>query len=259
MKTVLCMASTVSDTHPTFSRLTESRSGKSWRAAAPAVIVIVGVVALIAYLASNISSSSQRASVAERDANQYREQLTGMSKQVSNLQGEVSLLRSPGRTTVILQAPAAGKAKKGAEAQRSNAWAAVTWGEQPDGKSWMRVHAYGLSQNPDNGQTYHVWMQPQTGDPVDVGALEVDRNGDGFAMKSDLPGIDQGKAAMLTLDASGAKQPGDVVARADLPKLQPTMNTAPKADQGQANTAPNADQNQARPGSDTQQMHQGGK
>ena len=244
------MDTTLSDTRPTFSRLTEGKARQSWRAALPAVIVIVAFVALVAYLASSLSSHSQRASLAERDANQYREQLTAMSKQVSNLQSDVSLSRSPGRTTVLLLAPEAPSGKKRAETPASTAWGAVTWGEQPDGKSWMRVNAYGLSQTLEGGKAYHVWMQPLTGDPVDVGVLDVDRNGSGFAMKSELAAIDQGKAVMLTTDADNSKQPGDVIARADLPKLQPTA--APGAqDKG--------DQNQARPGTQTQQMHQGGE
>jgi hypothetical protein len=239
------MATTLSDTRPSFARLTESRKTRSWRAALPAVVVIVAFVALIGYLASSLSSYSQRASVAERDANQYREQLTAMGKQVGDLQKEVTLDRSPGRTTVILQA-AAPIGRKGAAAPADKAWAAVTWGELPSGKSWIRVNAYGLSQSAEAGKAYHVWMQPQTGDPIDVGTLEIDQNGSGFAMKSDLPGIDQGKAVMLTADPDKAKQPGDVIAKADLPKLLPTMTAPPKAQE-----------NQARPGDDTQQMHQG--
>lgn len=242
------MATILSDTRPSFSRLTEGRKSRSWRAALPAVIVIVAFVALLAYLASNVSTYSQKAALAERDANQYRDQLTGMSKQVGDLQKEVTLDRSPGRTTVILQA-AATPAKKGAAAPADKSWAAVTWGELPNGKSWMRVNAYGLGQGAE-GKTFHVWMQPQTGDPVDVGALEVDQNGSGFAMKSDLPGIDQGKSVMLTADADNSKQPGDVIAKADLPKLQPTMT---------ATAGEKPPENQARPGSDTQQMHQTGK
>ena len=171
-----------------------------------------------------------------------------MSKQVGDLQKEVALDRSPGRTTVILQAAAA-PAKKGAPAAATaeKSWAAVTWGEMPNGKSFMRVAAYGLAHGAE-GKTFHVWMQPQTGDPVDVGALDIDPNGSGFAMKSDLPAIDQGKSVMLTADAENSKQPGDTLAKADLPKLQPTMTGAEKAPE-----------NQAKPGSDTQQMHQGGK
>jgi len=243
------MDTTASDKHPTFSRLTEGRAGRSWRTALPAVIVIVAFVALVTYLASRLSSNTQRAAVAERDANQARDQVTAMSKQVATLQGEVSLARSPGRTTVILQPAQTGKAKKGAAAPPSSAWAAITWGEQPDGKSWMRVYAYGLSQGLEGGKTYHVWLEPQTGDPVDIGVVDADRNGDGFAMKGDLPGIDQGKAVLLTTEPDKSRQPGDVLARADLPKLQPT--TTP----GQAKP----DENQSRPGGVTQQMHESGK
>jgi cell division protein FtsB len=259
------MPDTVTDTRPTFSRLTEGKARQSWRAAVPIVVILVAIVGLLGYLASNISSSSQRAMAAERDANQYRDQIASMTKQVGDLQKEVTLDRSPGRTTVVLQAeqPAAKKSKKAAAAPAAaSAWAAVTWGELPNGKSWMRVNAYGLQQNLDN-KTYHVWMQPTSGDPVDVGALEVDQNGSGFAMSSTLPAIDQGKSVMLTTDASGAKQPGDVVAKADLPKLQPTMQQAP-AGQAQnsaqgGSQAPAQGDNQAKSSGDTQRMHQGGK
>ncbi|HEY6912979.1 MAG TPA: hypothetical protein VI356_26605 [Myxococcales bacterium] len=270
------MPDTVTDTRPTFSRLTEGKARQSWRAAVPIVVILVAIVALLAYLASNISSSSQRAMAAERDANQYRDQITSMTKQVGDLQKEVALDRSPGRTTVILQGeqPAAKKSKKAAAPAAAPAWAAATWGELPNGKSWMRVNAYGL-QNLDNNKTYHVWMQRTSGDPVDVGGLDVDQNGSGFAMSSDLPGIDQGKGVMLTIDASGAKQPGDVVAKADLPKLQPTMQQAPagqaqNAAQGGSQATPQGGSeatppqnaqgdNQAKSSGDTQRMHQGGK
>jgi hypothetical protein len=271
------MADTVTDTRPQFSRLTEGKSTKSWRAAVPIVVILVAVVALLGYLASNISSSSQRAAMAERDANQYRDQITTMTKQVGDLQKEVALGRSPGRTTVVLQSaePTAKKSKaKSAAPATSSAWAAVTWGELPNGKSWMRVNAYGLQQNLEGGKSYHVWMQPASGDPVDVGPIDVDQNGSGFAMGNDLPGIDQGKAVMLTTDASGAKQPGDVVAKADLPKLQPTLTQAPAGQaqnaapgesqatpdkaQGANQAAPQGD-NQAKSSDDTKRMHQNGK
>jgi hypothetical protein len=254
------MESTVTDTRPTFSRLTEGKAGRSWRAAVPAVVVIVAFVALVAYLASNISSSSQRASTAERDAGQYREQVTAMTKQVGDLQKEITLARSPGRTTVIIEA-AQPAGKKGAAPAASKSWAAVTWGELPTGKSWMRVNAYGLRQDLEGKAAYHVWVQPVSGEPVDVGAVEVDPNGSGFAMKSDLPAIDQGKSVMLTIDPSDAKQPGEVVGRADLPKLRSTMTQAPA--QAQDQNAPAAQgqpaQSQAKPGTDKQQMHKTGK
>jgi len=250
----------MTDTRPTFSRLTEGKARQSWRAALPIVLVIALVVALVGYLASNISSSSQRAAAAERDANQFREQLTAMGKQVGELQKEVALSKSPGRTTVILEAaaPAAtGKKKAAAPAAGPKSWAVVTWGELPSGRSWMRANGYGLNQNLEAGKAYHVWMQPAAGDPVDVGALDVDQNGGGFGMGSDLPGIDQGKGVMLTIDASGSKQPGEVVARAELPKLQATMAAGQEAQgQGPAQGAP---ENQGRSGEETPKMHKEGK
>src|SRR5437763_17147650 len=249
------METSTTDTRPQFSRITEGTQRHSWRAAVPAVVVLVVFIGLIAYLASSLSSYSQRASAAERDANQYRDQVAAMGKQVGDLQKDVSLARSPGRTTVIIEAPQ--PAKKGAAPAANRSWAAVTWGELPTGKSWMRVSACGLSQNLDGGKTYHLWMAPQTGDPVDIGAIEIDQNGSGFIMKSDLPGVDQGKAVMLTIDAHDAKQPGEVVAKADLPKLQPTL--AAPASQAQDTRPTPASENKAKAGADTQQMHQTGK
>ena len=59
---------TMTDTRPTFSRLTEGKATQSWRAAVPAVVVIVAFVALIAYLASSVSTYSQRWMNSVRDA-----------------------------------------------------------------------------------------------------------------------------------------------------------------------------------------------
>ena len=229
---------TITDTRPRFARLTEGRATRSWRKAVPAVIIISAVIALLGYLASAMSSAEQRAMSAERDSQQTKEQTVGYTKQITSLQRDNALARSPGRTTVILES-ADKKAKQGA------AWAAVTWGELPDGKTFMRVNAYGLEPKLDGGKAYQLWMQPLTGDPVHVGALEADQNGSGFAMNSELPAVDQGKTVMLTADAESAKQPGDPIAQADLPKLKPAV-TAPPA----------SDEPQAKAGSTSQQMHQ---
>jgi hypothetical protein len=259
MKTVAPMDTSATDTRPTFSRLTEGKTRHSWRAAVPVVLVLVGFVALIAYLGTRLSTYSQRAEVADRDANQYRDQVTAITKQVGDLQKDVTLARSPGRTTVILQAAQPEKAQRGKKAaahSTGGAWAAVTWGELPDGKTWMRVNAYGLSPSLEGGKVYRVWMQPQSGDPVEIGVLEADQNGSGYAMKSDLPAIDQGKSVMLTTDAQDAKRPGDAIARADLPTLKPTATAEPPQPGEQT---PAARGPQAKSGAETQPMHQSGK
>ena len=256
------MDTTATDSRPTFSRLTEGKTRHSWRAAVPVVVVLVAIAALVAYLASRLSSYSQRADVAERDANQYRDQVAAITKQVGDLQKDVTLARSAGRTTVILEAaqPAKGQGGKKKAATPGGAWAAVAWGELPNGKTWMRVNAYGLSPSLEGGKGYHVWMQPQSGDPVDIGVLEADQNGSGFAIKLDLPPIDQGKSVMLTMDAQDAKRPGDVVASADLPKLKPTPTAAlPQAQAQPGEQAPATQTPQAKSGGETQQMHQPGK
>src|SRR5437588_211497 len=210
--------------------------------AAPAVVVLVALAALLAYLASALSSADQRAMSAERDNAQIREQSTAVTRQMINLQKDIALAKSPGRTTVILD-PADGK-----KAKDGSSWAAVVWGELPDGKSFMRVNGYGLGDKPKG--TYRVWMQPQSGDPINLGDLEVDQNGSGFTMTTDLPPVDQGKSVMMTDDPPGTKQPGQVLAKADLPTLKPipiTTATPPPA------TPP--DVPQAKTGSETQQMH----
>lgn len=227
---------TMSDTRPTFSRLTEGRATQSWRSAIPAVLVVVGFVALLLYLASALSSAESRAMNAERDASQNKESSEALVKRISAMQNEQALLETAGRTTVILQP---GKSDK------TETWAAVTWGEQPDGHSYMRGYGYGLQKLDDN-KSYHLWLLPKDGSPIDLGALE-DANGSGFVMKTDLPPVDQGKTAELTIDDDNAKQPGDVVATADLPNLEPTtMKPAASSEPGQAKS-----------GNTSQQMHQG--
>ena len=229
---------TTTDTRPRFKRLTEGRAKRSWLAALPAVIIIVAFVSLLGYLASTLSAAEQRAMAAERDSQQTKEQGQGYTKQITGLQRDNALAKSPGRTTVILEA--ADKTAKG------TTWAAVTWGELPDGKTFMRASAYGLAPKLDGGKTYHLWMQPLNGAPVDIGALESDQNGSGFTMNSELPAVDQGKAVMLTTDAEGAKEPGEAVAKADLPKLKPSVTAPPVTN----------DLPQAKTGTTSQQMHQ---
>ncbi len=230
------MALTMTDTRPTFSRLTEGKATQSWRSAIPAVVIVVAFVALLAYLASALSSAEQKGMAAQRDAADARTQSEGLTKQIAGLQHDDALLRSPGRTTVILQS----------SDKKEKSWAAVTWGELPSGKSFMRVNGYGLDDKLEGGKTYHAWLALQSGNPIDLGELSPDSNASGFTMATDLPPVDQGKQVLLTLAASGAKEPGDTVAKADLPKLTPSKVTE----------APPSDQPQAKSGSTSQQMHQ---
>jgi anti-sigma-K factor RskA len=251
----------MTDTKPTFARLTGRKTSNSWRAALPAVVVVVALVALLGYLASSVSSYSQKAAVAQRDADDARQQMATMTKQVGTMQTDLAAARDPGRTTVILQSgdiakPAA--SKKGAAAATAQnpetSWAAATWGEASGGKTWMRIDAYGLVKL-ENGQGFHVWLTPASGEPVNLGALDADQNGSAYLLANNLPALDQGKSLTLSQDDPGAKQPTKVLAKADLPKLQPSVSSAPPAQapaQGQKNDLP-----QARSSDSTQQMHQG--
>jgi hypothetical protein len=247
------MDNTLTDTRPTFARLTEKRTSVAWRAALPAVIVGVGFAALVAYLASSVSTSEQKAIAARKEADQAREQTASLLKQQSHMQADLALARDPGRVAVILRAQQPEKAAKGKKVQAaspSSTWAAATWGESGDGRTWMRVDAYGLSEHPEDGGNYHAWMMPASGDPIDLGAFDTNPNGSGFLMTTNLPPIDQGKSIALSID-TGAKQMGKVVAQADLPKLQPMHNAAPQATPSTLDQPP-----QAKAGETPQQMHQ---
>ncbi|SRR5713226_7888506 len=99
--------------------------------------------------------------------------------------------------------------------------------------------------SPKAARLSHLWFTPQAGDPIDLGALDADGDGNAFVMVSELPAVDQGKAVVLTADAPGSKQPGDVIASAELPKLKP-QHAAPAS----------AETPQAKSGNTSQQMHQ---
>jgi anti-sigma-K factor RskA len=257
MEMVVGMDTSVTDTRPTFARLTEGKAHRSWRSAVPAVVVVVALVALLAYLASSLSSASQKAMSAQRDADDAHQQMATMTKQVGTLQQDLTLARDPGRTTVMLapvDASASTSKKKATAATPSpeTAWAAVTWGEAAGGKTWMRVNAYGLAKL-ENGQAFHLWLTPASGNPVDVGTLDADQNGSAYLIAQNLPGLDQGKSVTLSQDDSGAKAPTKVLAKADLPKLQPSASAAAPAAppaQNSQNALP-----QARSTDTTQQMH----
>lgn len=214
---------------PSFSRLTEGRATSSWKAAIPIVVAVVAVIAALAYLASQLTSSSEKLAAAQRDSEAARQSVDGFQKQASQLQAENALLKSAGRTTVMLESatPAAkGKTAKGSAEASPTGWAAATWGEAVDGKSWMRVAAYGL-QAPADGKSYHLWFTPVTGAPVDAGKLDPAADGSAFAMMKDLPAVDQGKSLAVSLDDDTAKAQGEALMTAKLPTLKPSA--APKS------------------------------
>ncbi len=226
---------------PPFSRLTESRgASSSWRVAIPIVLVAVAVVAALAYLASQLTTSSEKLAAAQRDSEASKQSVDGFQKQTSQLQADNALLRTAGRTTLMLEAakPATKSKKKTTDAAEPSAgWAAATWGEAADGKTWMRVSAYGL-QAPANGKAYHLWFTPTTGAQIDAGRLEPAADGSAFAMMKDLPAVDQGKSVALALNEEGAKASGEPLMAAQLPTLKATV-AAPKA-AAPAQTAPAA-------------------
>jgi hypothetical protein len=213
------METTIADTRPYFSRLTGSKASNSWRSAIPVVVVVVAFVALLGYLASKLSSYSQDLGAAQRDAAASRQQYEASLKHDAVLQRDLTMARSAGRTTVILQ----GKTKDGA-------WAAATWGESQDGKTWMRFSAYGLATAP-SGKEYHAWVLPKSGDPAPAGTFAPDNDGTAFAMAGSLPAVDQAQSVILSLDAENAKVPDQVLIESPLPALKSEVAAAPAQQQ----------------------------
>lgn len=220
------MATTpMTESGPMFNRVVERGRTSSWRAAAPAVVVLVLAVVTLAYLASKMSSYSQQAAASEREVQASRQQLEATLKRTAVMEKDLNMARSPGRTTVTLESKAKG----------AKSWAVATWGESEDGKTWMRTLAYGL-QPATEGKVVHAWLLPQSGAPVDAGKLEAAQDGNAIALGMNLPAIDQGKRLVITLDADNAKEPGEVLMATDLPKLASSQR-APAAPAAAADQA----------------------
>lgn len=227
MKTLGDMAQSIASDVPSFSRLTGSRRSSSWTIALPATFLAVALVVLMAWLAARASSRQAQLESLQRDAAASQQTLSAAQKQVQTVQSQLELLRDPGRTTVVLQSTApAGRMKKGAVANSS--WGAAAWGES-NGKSWVRLDAYGLV-NPPQGKALMVWFAPLQGAPVALGKLEPSPSGTAQLEAKDLPGVDQGKRLFASLEAENAKAPaGPVLFAADLPKLVPQSKPLPQA------------------------------
>jgi hypothetical protein len=153
--------------------------------------------------------------------------VTQLQQRAVTVEGDLARLRNPGRTTIILRAPtpAPARGRRAAEQQTSGAWGAATWGEQADGKTWVRLEAYGLPQ----GKNVDLWFEPAQGAPVLASKLDPSQDGSAFAEGKDLPGLADGKRLVISADAEDAKQPGDVLAQADLPKLKGTEGQSASA------------------------------
>src|SRR3989442_1347756 len=202
MPTLVVMATTTVGNQP-FSRIVESRKTSSWSIGIPVAIVVVIAVALLGYFAAKASQAREQLAVAQQGVQQQQQQVTQIQQRLGVLDAELNRLRDPGRTTVILQSAVAGKRAKAATA----AWGAATWGEQTDAKSWMRLNAYGLAPAPA-GKTYQFWFVSASGDSMLAGKLDPNTEGSAFIEGKDLPGGDQGKMAVVSLDEDNAKTPG---------------------------------------------------
>ena len=220
MRTVPSMATTTVENQP-FSRIVEQRKTSSWSIGLPVAILAVVIVALLAWLAAKWSQSSQALTAAQQDAQQQRVAMGQLQQRTSQVEGDLVRLRDPGRTTLLLQSTA--KPKKGAAAP--TAWGAATWGELADGKTWVRLNAYGLAQ-PGQGKVYELWFEPASGDPIQAGKLDVSQDGSAFAEGKDLPGVDHGKRLAVALQDENAKAPGEIVIQAALPKMAPIAHAS---------------------------------
>jgi cell division protein FtsB len=223
MATLVVMATTTAGNQP-FSRIVDSGKTSSWSIGIPVAIVIVIAIALLAYFAAKASQAREQLALAEQGSQQQQQQVTQIQQRLGVLDAELNRLRDPGRTTVILQSAATGKRTKEASA----AWGAATWGEQTDAKSWMRLNAYGLAPAPA-GKAYQFWFVSASGDSMLAGKLDANIEGSAFVEGKDLPGVDQGKMALVSLDDENAKTHGQPLFQAQLPKLTPSQHASPPA------------------------------
>ena len=220
------MATTRTVTSPEpFSRIVEARSTSSWRAAIPAATIVIAAVIAAAYFAAKASEQSQLLAGARTEMQQNVQSLSQLQSRTATMEADLARLRTAGRTTVILKPAASKAARKGADTT-SSSWGAATWGEQADGKTWIRMDAYGLAQAPQ-GKGYQVWFEGADGNVAEIAKLDVAPDGSAFAEGKDLPAVDQGKRIFVSLDDEEAKKPGSEVFQADLPKLKPMASAAP--------------------------------
>ena len=223
MLTLVDMATTTTGEQP-FSRIVETKKTTSWSMGVPIAVFVVVAVALIAYFAAKGTQAHEQAAQAQQAMEQQQQAVTQMQQKLAAIDADLSRLRDPGRTTVILQSASAGKRGKAS----SNGWGAATWGEQQDGKSWVRLSAYGLNTAP-SGKNYDLWFVSGSGDSMLAGKLEPNTDGTAFVDGKDLPAVDQGKSLVVALDDENAKSPGQVLFQASLPKLTPSQHAAPAA------------------------------
>ena len=227
------MATTRTATSPEpFSRIVEARATSSWRAAIPAAVIVIGAVIAAAYFAAKASEQSQLLAGTRAEMQQNTQAVSQLQSRAATMEGDLARLRTAGRTTVILKPAASKAARKGAEAAPTS-WGAATWGEQADGKTWIRMDAYGLAQ-PPQGKVYGLWFEGADGSVVEVAKLDPAQDGSAFGEGKELPGVDKGKRLFVSLDEDDAKKPsGTEVFQAELPKLKP-MASAPSAQAGVA-------------------------
>jgi anti-sigma-K factor RskA len=196
--------------------------------AIPATFLGVALIILMAWLAARASSRQQQLDVLQKEYAATQKTLEAAQKQVVGLQSDLETARDPGRTTVVLQAPAGKAVARGAKPGAAAAWAAATWGETT-GKSWIRLSAYGVTA-PAQGQAIKVWFEPRQGSPIELGRLDPSQAGTALVEAKGLPEVDQGKRILASIEPEAAKAPGsNVLFEANLPKLEPVTKAAPAA------------------------------
>jgi hypothetical protein len=181
----------------------------------------------MAWLAARASSRQTQLETLQRDLAAVQQTMAAAQKQVAMVQADLEMARDPGRTTVVMEAPATAKGRQAARPDAA-AWGAAVWGES-QGKSWHRISAYGLQPAP-RGHQIHAWFEPIKGAPLPLGKLEPAPNGTALLEAKDLPGVDQGKRLFVSVQETNAKAPGGpVLFEASLPKLVPQTKVAPDA------------------------------
>ena len=113
------MATTHIANTPSFSRIVSKGRPTSWSLGIPITVLVVAMLALVAFFASRASSYSTQLEESQRNMAAMQQASDANAKKAAGLEGEMALLSSPGSTSVTL-APT--KASNGA-------WASAVIGD----------------------------------------------------------------------------------------------------------------------------------
>ncbi len=200
------MAHTQTIDAPAFSRIVSKGRSTSWTVGLPFGILVIALIAGLAYFASKAGGLEQRYNSSQQQIQAAQTTIDGMQKRLTQMESDLAVAHSPGTTTVLMQ-PASKDGK---------AWGSAILGETA-GKGFLDVRAYGLEPAPQ-GKAYQVYLDVADAKaPQFLGTLDPGPNGAAFSEGKDVPASGKAKRVFVVLADETAKDPG---------KAQPLMQAS---------------------------------